>query len=524
MPGLGQWSARREHAVVGFILVFFLALMVNRAWLGDDCFLGLKQVFNAAHGEGLTFNLNQRVQVFTHPTWTVLLLALTWFSKELFFTTLFAGIFFSMAALAILVDFVRTRPVEHPAQKNAMFLAVAALATSQSFMDYTTSGLENPFTFFGVGIVFGLALMPPDPVLARRVQMTFFLALALTFLNRFDLALLFFPILFHRVFFKLGLKNALVLAWPGFVVILGWFAFSVAYFGVPFPNTFYAKLLSGLPRLEILSRGVDYFQATFLFDPITGLLLGLGLFCGLSNRVGESRALGWGIVSYLLYLLWIGGDFMMGRHFSAPVFLSAFLICHRLSQVVSWRRGFGQGLGVGWAMLLVYFAATTWWQTTWPTMLVGGVADERGSFYEVYGLLSPDRRWPHPQKLTADPPERALLQCAGGGRAALSDAWVRWVDPCGLNDPFVARLPAMHSEGWRVGHLHRRLPHNYLNVRLGRGRLSDPGLHLLLSDVVSVESDPIFSRSRWQAIYRLNISKPYVIDRAHFTAPASLAQ
>ena len=48
--------------------LFFLYLVILMAWIGDDAQLTFRQIWNFINGDGITYNIGERVQSFTHPT------------------------------------------------------------------------------------------------------------------------------------------------------------------------------------------------------------------------------------------------------------------------------------------------------------------------------------------------------------------------------------------------------------------------------------------------------------------------
>ena len=137
----------------------------------------------------------------------------------------------------------------------------------------------------------------------------------------------------------------------GFLPIILWEVFSVLYYGFPFPNTYYAKLTTGIPQSELYQQGWLYFQNSLTWDHITLPVIALGVLFSFFQRKPKQISLALGIVLYLGYILNIGGDFMSGRFFSAPFLLSLALIsefakdmeredrsgffpCHNLSRFV----------------------------------------------------------------------------------------------------------------------------------------------------------------------------------------------
>jgi hypothetical protein len=45
----------------------FAVILFRTAWISDDAAITLRTVLNVTHGFGLTFNIAERVQTYTHP-------------------------------------------------------------------------------------------------------------------------------------------------------------------------------------------------------------------------------------------------------------------------------------------------------------------------------------------------------------------------------------------------------------------------------------------------------------------------
>lgn len=115
------------------------AVVVANAWVCDDAYITLRTVDNFVHGFGLRWNPDERVQTFTHPLWLFVLSAAYFVTREPYYTTLAL----SLAATAVAVWLL----VRHVASSVPMAaVAVLAFALSKAFVDYSTSGLENPLT------------------------------------------------------------------------------------------------------------------------------------------------------------------------------------------------------------------------------------------------------------------------------------------------------------------------------------------------------------------------------------------
>ena len=55
------------------LCLIFLGVLLRTAWLSDDALITLRTVLNFTHGYGLTFNVAERVQAYTHPLWILML-------------------------------------------------------------------------------------------------------------------------------------------------------------------------------------------------------------------------------------------------------------------------------------------------------------------------------------------------------------------------------------------------------------------------------------------------------------------
>jgi hypothetical protein len=64
---------RLTRSLVAFLTLVFAVILIRTAWLCDDAAITLRTVLNVTHGFGLTYNIVERVQTFTHPLWLALL-------------------------------------------------------------------------------------------------------------------------------------------------------------------------------------------------------------------------------------------------------------------------------------------------------------------------------------------------------------------------------------------------------------------------------------------------------------------
>ena len=502
----------RNAILIGLLMGLYLLSMVNSAWLCDDSFISLSQIVNFHHGDGLVYNFGERVQAFTHPTWFFLLSLFTWVTGDYYYTIIFTSITASILAVYIVFYFAYLK-------KNmlAAIMGMSVLLFSKAFIDYTSSGLENPLSYLLFsGILFTL-LVNND--LSKHLLILVYIAMALLFLNRMDYALILFPILVHLLIHYKS-KNITPILIAALLVSV-WFLFSLFYFGHFFPNTYYAKLQAGYPAQDYLQRGFQYFKVQYESDPITLAIILTGVLLGLMRK-GVMRATSIGLVLYLLYFLKSGGDFMQGRFFALPAFVAAFLIVSYLTKVKLSEYGY-------FLIAIIIFLGSN---STSP-LFVGkeydnrnvylGVADESGFYFQRFGLISSRRSWPNIVTLDNTKPKEAGIVCGGLGTAGLSKRnKVFFIDYCALTDPLLSQLPAIENQDWRVGHQYRHVPINYeYSVLDDNVTLFDKQLNKLYLDIHKVTRGSLFSKERFISIFKINTHN-YTIDRSMYKSPNML--
>jgi hypothetical protein len=143
---------------------------------------------------------------------------------------------------------------------------------------------------------------------------------------------------------------------------------------------------------------------------------------------------------------------------------------------------------------------------------VNGVADERAVYYRYTGLLRWSRARPLPWnaqvqrglELRAAP--QVVVEPNPGFVGYYAGPGVTIIDPYGLGDAFLARLPA--DPEWRVGHYFRTPPPGYVeSVRLNTNQLVDPEQSALYDRIRVVTRGSLWTMRRWRAILALNTGR-----------------
>ena len=485
--------------VAGAFVVFTVVLL-RTAWLCDDAYINFRTIDNFLHGYGLRWNVGERVQTYTDPLWVLLVTVCSAMTGEFYYTVIFLSFTLSLAAVIVYARFVAIHDI-------AAVAGLALLVCSKSFVDYSSSGLENPLTHLLVVaffVVYWRAGLAPD----RRVGILALCA-ALCALTRLDTTLLLAPALMAAVA-RAGLRRSLVPLAVGFGPLAAWEIFSTIYYGFPLPNTGYAKLGGGIPVGDRATQGIIYLLDSVKLDPLTLAVIAAGMVFPIVTRRSRLLPFVLGMAMSVGYVIFAAGDFMSGR------FLSATLLCAVMVLTCGdWPAG-------GELTLLPILLAVVAAASTHDTSLLtdgrlrhdftdrDGVVDERRVYYPFTGLMSVERKggalthpWADHGRDVLAKGERVAVYQADGFFGMAAGPEVHAVDPFALGDPLLARLPA--GQDWRPGHFPRRIPDGYLETLVsGTNQIAEPGIAAYYTHLRLVTEGPIWTLKRFAEIWRLN--------------------
>ena len=485
-------------------LLLALGLLVGRtAWLSDDAYITFRTIQSIAANHGPNWNPDERVQAYTHPLWAAVLTVGYFLTKELPLTTIVISVALSVTSVG-LIAICLSRSVW------SIVFIFSAFAFSRAFLDYSTSGLENPLSHFLMACFLCIFLRYQNTSKARRLALGI---AGLGLLNRLDVSLIYAPAVLSVVR-GTGSRTAVRDALTALAPLTIWEAFSIAYYGFPFPNTAYAKLNTGIPIDELARQGLRYISNLASFDPLSLLLIGAGLIAGILSHRSELASLAVGVLLYLGYLTVIGGDFMAGRLFSLPLMVSVVVLSRSMPD-----KNVANYTSIAICAVVGLLAPN-------PGLLSGkefgqgqvdsvdawGISDERAIYYPYTGLLSTEGSYDelrHPWMLEGirirESGEGVVQGRAIGLLGFYAGPRVHIVDQFALADPLLARLPANIDPDWRIGHFDRTLPEGYLaSLRSGSNLLESRFLRDFYEDLTLIIRGPLWSVERWEAIWRMN--------------------
>jgi arabinofuranosyltransferase len=492
----------QKYIVALFLFIYFI-LVLRSAWMCDDAFITLRTVRNFVNGYGLTWNIVERVQAYTAPLWLFVLSAVYWFTREPYYSVIFVSIFFAILNFC-LIGFCIAK------SSGAATVACFALILSKSFIDYSTSGLENALTYFLVSLFF-FVYFTRELEIRTLFYLSFIAALGI--LNRMDIALIYLPSLLITFFKLRSLKGLKVLFW-GVSPLIAWEFFSLFYYGYLFPNTVYAKLSTGMTSSALMMQGLAYYLNLIKWDQLTFYIILLAIALPFMGYEKKLKPLSFGILLYLVYILRIGGDFMSGRFFAAPFLCAAIIISRqniRLGSPVWWTSFIAIGLiGLTVANSPLYID-TNFYDVKFDQ---NKIADERLYYYSKTGLMKAPIGEPWPSiRHGISHSEKNNYGMIVNHNIGMRGFYATEVEPetyilddYALSDPLLSRLPAI--PGSRIGHFERIIPVGYIDsIGQDKNLIIDPSLARYYDKILIITRGKIFSLKRLCTILNMNLGR-----------------
>ena len=495
----------RERKLIIPMLAIFIALLVQTSWVEEDAFITLRTSDNLIHGYGLRWNVDERVQTFTNPLWMFLLAGAHTFIQNPYITLILVS-----SAVSVMAVFVLLANI--PQNNFGLLLAFAILTLSKSFVDYSTSGMENPATHL-LAIGFAALYFRADKPLSEKNLFFLSLFAGLAIFNRMDTLIFYLPTLIF-LFLNQPNRRTLLIIFAGFAPFILWEIFSIIYYGFPIPNTYYAKMNTGIPLNESAAQGVLYFINSLGWDPITLTIVFSALALTFISRHREESLIALGIALYLGYIIYIGGDFMSGRFFSTPLLLSVALLVRRVEASSTLEKYIWISLVLLLGLILAPLKSYT---NPLESDLVTfdnttDIADERFGYYRFTNLLLLSRR----EDLALYPFAEYGLELRNkkikvavfsgiGMTGYFAGPNTHLIDELGLGDPLLARLKPKDIEHWQIAHFKRDIPAGYENtIANGENQIKDPALAEYYDKLHLITSGDLWTTERWEAIWKMN--------------------
>ena len=217
-----------------------------------------------------------------------------------------------------------------------------------------------------------------------------------------------------------------------------------------------------------------------------------------------------GVILYLSYIIWVGGDFMSGRFFVAPLVFSIGILAN--ININSFRIQVATIISI----VIVGFSSPS------PSVLgdsgirnrplidENGICDERVFYYTNTSLILamkngnyPNFRWIETGRFLKT--RRIKFAVAGNigfiGYYAGKDCYI--MDELALCDPLLSRLPT--TIPWRIGHYRRDIPAGYeKSTILNINHIEEPSLSEYYDKLKLIIKANIWGFDRLSTIWKMN--------------------
>ena len=337
----------RLAVLLGFILLtaVYYKLASEASFIQDDAFTSLRYVQNFVDGNGLVFNIGERVEGYTNFLWVLLLSAVSFLARALnlnpnlpftaqFLSTLFGvlilvstyllakkiiaknfsgSIISSLLALSATAMVLFTTPFIYwsvSGMETSLFVSLTLLSV-YFFLDFETRSKRNTFVIISVLNSF----LRPEGMFFFILLMSF--KLIRNFLSAEELKL---GKKIKSTFDSSIKKSLIVYAVP----VIAYIIFRLLYYGYPFPNTFYAKTEF---TTQFLTRGWNYyinFLEEYLLFGFFYLPFLIQLMRSKTNAK-ENILIGFALV-YTITIIVIGGDVLPVNRFFLTIMPLLFIL------------------------------------------------------------------------------------------------------------------------------------------------------------------------------------------------------
>ena len=517
---------KKSPLLLLILVAIYLLLLIKTGWVSEDTYITFTPIENLVHGYGIVYNLGQRVQVYTHPLWFFLqsaLYAITLrgfgidYRSQLYVNSIGLNFLFSLLTFVLIIIVIaRTN--------RSTVICAVALLVSKAFIDFSTSGLENPLSHLIMGLfLYNVYVKNKGKIDSPRSYFIMVLIACFGVLNRYDSVLFYFPVLFF-LFIKYKHKTQLfVPGTSGLTPLLMYFLFSLLYFGFIMPNTYYAKIHHNYALGTMIKKGMQYFAASFRLDMVSLFIIVVVIVYVIYCKKIIFYPVIAGIGLYCLYILRVGGDYMSGRFISLPLFVAVFIIALSEFDQKSFYISLAGVLVMGMVLPTSPITAPIYYRENYPRdsyILDGRITDNRARFQGflegiMYGF--PSNRFTGMQWFAQPqyPREVIVAGSAGNDRYKLGPN-VYLIDKNAIIDPLLARLPVSRDECcWKPGHFTRQVPEGYVeSVMWNDNRIQNKDLAAYYDILLIITQGDIFSISRMEHIFHFNTGQyNYLIDR-----------
>lgn len=517
-------NANRNITVFSCISLFFIYTFFN-AWCCDDAYHIFSMSKNFVEGYSFSPLPDVRINVATCPLWAIVFTVFYYLFKEEYYTSIFLNLVFSWGAYIVFIRLIILKSNVLKSKKKlnlTIIISTILLCLSKSFISYTTSGLENSLLFFLSAVAIYLSLT--NTIIDKKNFIFYSIVTGLILFTRIDAFIIFLPNFVYYFFiyeknfsFLKNLLEKLMIVFFSFIPFIIWEFFSLIYYGSFVPNTALAKLNTGFPLYQYIERGIFYLFYSSNFDKLVVsvpvIFVSIYLFCSRKTitAILKKQCLlkkltvvyyryvvfnyCLGILFYITYVTYIGGDFMFGRHFTVIYFLSIILLSFSAIKNKIFYKKINRKKIIFVSLFFIFFICGASLLSKLSFSFTGGVDERKG--YSPYTNIINVMKNGHDLIRTCD--HRGIQWFYGD----VSKYEYR------LYDPLLSRLPANdQNNNWKIGHMIRNIPEGYLQtLSKGKNYISDVHLKEYYNILHFILSGPLFSFERLKEVINITLGK-----------------
>lgn len=313
--------------IIGFTLYIFHIL--KYAFVTEDAFISFRYARNLAEGNGIVFNLDQKIESYTNFLWVIFLSIGEYLLPG--HMILISQLLAVLSGIGVLLQIWRFLYNDVDMLEFLAIWGFLYLILHRNFAIWSTSGLETMFFSFCVtgGVITFIKTSCHTPKSYIIISIWFLLAA----LTRPE-GVLFFGIAIMLYFYRFYsrkldkkhfYKGFAWLIFPFGLVYGIYFIWRWRYYGLFLPNTFYLKASDGVGNLitePFWQVSKIYFLTYFKEYSMTWLLPAIIAAISIKRKnhdvLRQNREIVVFLIIFLLYILYIGADYMEFR-FLVPI-------------------------------------------------------------------------------------------------------------------------------------------------------------------------------------------------------------
>ncbi|MDP8239944.1 MAG: hypothetical protein P9X24_12710 [Candidatus Hatepunaea meridiana] len=316
-------NGKRFYYILGGIIALLTLFAFYHPKLVDDAFISFRYAKNLVEGNGLVFNPGERVEGYTNFLWVIFMAGglLIGVQPEHFAIYLSIPIYIGCLVLTYLLALKILK------RRTLSLIVMTLVGTNWTVASFATSGLETPLQLLEFLTVAYVISLGTEKGWNWQRTLALSVVLNIAILTRPDAVIIAVIALvyYYKTHNNIRLKEIIIIAVPFLLIAFPYLIWKITYYKSLFPNSFQAKV-HGLSGITYGLFYVYLFCLCYLLFPYVILLIAKW-----KNLVRSNHTIGFctvSLLSWVIYIIVIGGDFMEFRFFVPVIPLLMILIVY----------------------------------------------------------------------------------------------------------------------------------------------------------------------------------------------------